>query len=184
MVMDGQIVIENVSRYRAIASLCRQTAALRPLQKWSLLDQAEGWERLAVEEAYLIVATAWRAITGCELSHAPKRDGSWWTPPDYFIAFASPLCAWVAVAALTGRGASSGRARSFSGRPVAERRSPLGPQSWDRSLTQLTRMPQSIPKHVNSFTTTCARHRIRAAEEQAMTQQPAKRIPQWLTIDV
>ena len=54
MVMDGQIVMENVRRYRAIASLCRQTAALRPLQKWSLLDQAEGWERLAAEEAYFV----------------------------------------------------------------------------------------------------------------------------------
>ena len=55
MIIDGQIVIENVRRYRAIASLCRQTAALRPLQKWSLLDQAEGWERLAAEEAYFMV---------------------------------------------------------------------------------------------------------------------------------
>jgi len=55
MVTDGQIVRENVRRYRAIASLCRQTAALRPLQKWSLLDQAEGWERLAREEAYLVL---------------------------------------------------------------------------------------------------------------------------------
>src|SRR4051794_13505554 len=54
MVMDGRIVTENVRRYRAIASLCRQTAALRPLQKWSLLDQAEGWERLAAEEAYFV----------------------------------------------------------------------------------------------------------------------------------
>src|SRR5947207_4923202 len=58
MVMDGQIVMENVRRYRAIASLCRQTAALRPLQKWSLLDQAEGWERLAVEEASFIVCNS------------------------------------------------------------------------------------------------------------------------------
>ena len=58
MAMDGQIVMENVRRYRAIASLCRQTAALRPLQKWSLLDQAEGWERLAAEEAYFIVCNS------------------------------------------------------------------------------------------------------------------------------
>ena len=58
MVLDGQIVTENVRRYRAIASLCRQTAALRPLQKWSLLDQAEGWERLAAEEAYFIVCNS------------------------------------------------------------------------------------------------------------------------------
>ena len=58
MIMNGQIVMENVRRYRAIASLCRQTAALRPLQKWSLLDQPEGWERLAAEEAYLIVCNS------------------------------------------------------------------------------------------------------------------------------
>ena len=58
MVMDGQIVTENARRYRAIASLCRQTAALRPLQKWSLMDQAEGWERLAAEEAYLTLCNS------------------------------------------------------------------------------------------------------------------------------
>jgi hypothetical protein len=34
----------------AIASLHRQTATFRPLQRWSLLDQAEEWERLAVTE--------------------------------------------------------------------------------------------------------------------------------------
>jgi hypothetical protein len=28
------------------------------------------------------------------------------------------------------------------------------------------------------------RHRVRAAEGPAMNQQPDKRIPQWLTIDV
>jgi hypothetical protein len=48
--MSGKAVLENVRRYRAIASLYRQTAAFRPLQKWSLLDQAEEWERLAVKE--------------------------------------------------------------------------------------------------------------------------------------
>jgi hypothetical protein len=57
MIMDGKAVMENVRRYRAIASLCRQTAAQRPLQKWSLMDQAEGWERLAAAEleAYFTV---------------------------------------------------------------------------------------------------------------------------------
>ena len=48
--MSGKAVLENVRRYRAIASLYRQTAAFRPEQKWSLLDQAEEWERLAVRE--------------------------------------------------------------------------------------------------------------------------------------
>ena len=42
--------MENVRRYRAVASLYRQTAAFRPLQSWSLLEQAEEWERLAVAE--------------------------------------------------------------------------------------------------------------------------------------
>jgi hypothetical protein len=49
-VMSGNAVLENVRRYRAIASLYRQTAAFRPLQKWSLLDQAEEWERRAMRE--------------------------------------------------------------------------------------------------------------------------------------
>ena len=50
MVMSGKAAMEKVRRYRAIASLHRQTAAFRPLQRWSLLDQAEEWERLAVAE--------------------------------------------------------------------------------------------------------------------------------------
>jgi hypothetical protein len=50
MVMSGEVVMENVRRYRAIASLYRQTAAFRPLQSWSLLEQAEEWEHLAVAE--------------------------------------------------------------------------------------------------------------------------------------
>jgi hypothetical protein len=54
MAISGEVVMEKVRRYRAIASLHRQTAAFRPHQSWSLLRQAEEWERLAVEqlEAY------------------------------------------------------------------------------------------------------------------------------------
>jgi hypothetical protein len=56
MIKSGEAVMEKVRRYRATASLYRQTASFRPLQRWSLLDQAEEWERLAVEEleAYFI----------------------------------------------------------------------------------------------------------------------------------
>ena len=50
MLINGQANLENVRRYRAIASLHRQTAAFRPHQRWSLLDQAEHWERLALVE--------------------------------------------------------------------------------------------------------------------------------------
>ncbi|MDH2343687.1 hypothetical protein QCM77_13870 [Bradyrhizobium sp. SSUT18] len=42
--------MENVRRYRALASLCRQQAAYRPLQNWELLGQAEHFEHLAEVE--------------------------------------------------------------------------------------------------------------------------------------
>jgi hypothetical protein len=42
--------MENVRRYRAIASLYRRTATFRPQQSWSLLVQADEWEQLAVAE--------------------------------------------------------------------------------------------------------------------------------------
>ncbi|MGC2813038.1 MAG: hypothetical protein WA303_22060 [Bradyrhizobium sp.] len=48
--MSGKAVLENVRRYRAIASLYRQTAAFRPPQSLSLLEQAREWERLALAE--------------------------------------------------------------------------------------------------------------------------------------
>jgi hypothetical protein len=50
MLMSGEAILENVRRYRAIASLHRQTAAFRPCQRWSLLDQAERWEKMALLE--------------------------------------------------------------------------------------------------------------------------------------
>jgi hypothetical protein len=43
-------ILENVRRYRTIASLCRQTAAFRPAQKCTLLEQAYEWERRAMTE--------------------------------------------------------------------------------------------------------------------------------------
>ena len=48
--MSGNAIMENVHRYRTIASLYRQTAAFRPDQKWSLLAQAFEYERLARTE--------------------------------------------------------------------------------------------------------------------------------------
>ncbi|WP_456636400.1 hypothetical protein [Bradyrhizobium sp. USDA 10063] len=48
--MNGTAVLENVRRFRTIASLCRQTAAFRPIQSCSLLAQAEEWEHMAVAE--------------------------------------------------------------------------------------------------------------------------------------
>jgi hypothetical protein len=48
--VSGKAVLENVLRYRTIASLYRQTAAFRPAQKWTLLEQASEWERRAMTE--------------------------------------------------------------------------------------------------------------------------------------
>lgn len=48
--MNGNAVLENVRRYRAIASLYRQTAAFRPSQRRSLLEQAGAWEDRAMDE--------------------------------------------------------------------------------------------------------------------------------------
>lgn len=47
---SGKAVMENVRRFRAIASLYRRTAAFRPLQSCSLLRQADEWEQLAMAE--------------------------------------------------------------------------------------------------------------------------------------
>jgi hypothetical protein len=48
--MNGNAVLENVRRYRAIASLYRQTAAFRPVQGQSLMGEAKRWEYLAISE--------------------------------------------------------------------------------------------------------------------------------------
>jgi len=69
--MSRVAILENVRRYRTIASLCRQTAAFRPAQKWTLLEQAYEWERLAMTEleAYFTVpasASRWEmAAAAC-----------------------------------------------------------------------------------------------------------------------
>ena len=48
--MSRNAVLENVRRYRAVASLFRQTAAFRPMQRHSLLAEAAHWEHLALSE--------------------------------------------------------------------------------------------------------------------------------------
>jgi hypothetical protein len=48
--MSSLAIMENVRRYRTIASLYRQTAAFRPLHSCSLLAQAKEWEHRAVAE--------------------------------------------------------------------------------------------------------------------------------------
>ena len=67
--------MENVRRYRALASLCRQQAAYRPLQTWELLGQAEHFEHLA--------EVALKAhFDACNVKHdeAAEPPATWDTP--------------------------------------------------------------------------------------------------------
>jgi hypothetical protein len=76
--IQAQTVQEKVQRYRAIASLYRQTAAFRALQRWSLLRQAEEWEHAAVTEleAYFDRTTGAVELGLWALVHAdmPSRE--------------------------------------------------------------------------------------------------------------
>jgi hypothetical protein len=42
--------MENLVRYRAMESLCRQSAVFHPLESWRLLAEAEMWHHKALEE--------------------------------------------------------------------------------------------------------------------------------------
>jgi uncharacterized protein (DUF1810 family) len=67
--MNGQAILENVRRYRATASLYRQTAAFRPCQSRSLLEQARDWESRALAEldAYFAGGDQRRRIPSSDL---------------------------------------------------------------------------------------------------------------------
>jgi hypothetical protein len=42
--------MNNLVRYRAMESLCRQSAVFHPLESWRLLAEAEMWHHKAQEE--------------------------------------------------------------------------------------------------------------------------------------
>jgi len=80
MTTNGQAVLENVRRYRTIASLYRQTAAFRPHQRESLLAQAEEWESRAVAEleAYFVARHAPSQPAANMNCHAPSYAPQAW----------------------------------------------------------------------------------------------------------
>jgi hypothetical protein len=53
--------MQDLARYRAMESLCRQVAAFRPLESWRLLAEAEMWHHRALQEIAL---------------HQPANDGA------------------------------------------------------------------------------------------------------------
>ena len=42
--------MKDLARYRAMESLCRQSAVFHPLESWRLLAQAEMWQHKAEDE--------------------------------------------------------------------------------------------------------------------------------------
>jgi hypothetical protein len=69
--MSNKAVLENVRRYRAVASLFRQTATFRPIQRHSLLAEAARWEHLALSE----LEAYFSAFGGTELVE-PERQAT------------------------------------------------------------------------------------------------------------
>ena len=79
--MSGMAILENVRRYRAIASLCRQAANFRPWQSSSLLEQAEDWERRAIEELEAQLKPVEDASEDPEIeTEEPQATTRWWLP--------------------------------------------------------------------------------------------------------
>ncbi|WP_315722889.1 MULTISPECIES: hypothetical protein [unclassified Bradyrhizobium] len=80
MTMNGEAVLENVRRYRTVASLYRQTAAFRPHQRESLLAQAAEWESRAVAEleAYFVARQAPSQSPANMNYHVPSYTPSSW----------------------------------------------------------------------------------------------------------
>ncbi|WP_213289563.1 hypothetical protein [Bradyrhizobium sp. sGM-13] len=71
--MNGLAIMENVRRYRTIASLYRQTAAFRPLHSGSLLAQAREWEHRAVAELEAYYEAFCQAASGNTPTHSATR---------------------------------------------------------------------------------------------------------------
>ena len=44
---QGEMAMETIRRFRALALVCRQQAVLHPEDSWSWLGKAERWEHLA-----------------------------------------------------------------------------------------------------------------------------------------
>ena len=64
--------MENLVRYRAMESLCRQSAVFRPLDSWRLLAEAEMWHHKAEEE----IDCHYRRGGGATAESAAARNAS------------------------------------------------------------------------------------------------------------
>jgi hypothetical protein len=71
--------MEDLVRYRAMESLCRQSAVFRPLESWRLLAEAEMWHHKALQEITTRSTRCHDAPPAGALAHAASssnaRDG-------------------------------------------------------------------------------------------------------------
>jgi hypothetical protein len=67
--------MNNLVRYRAMESLCRQNAVFRPLDSWRLLAEAEMWHHKALEEIASRTSESNRVVPAGALA-ADVRDGT------------------------------------------------------------------------------------------------------------
>ena len=77
MPTNGEAVMDNVRRYRAIASLYRQTAAFRPRQSCSQLGEAMESERRAVAEIEAYFSLHERTAAGMPPQAAYYAPAGW-----------------------------------------------------------------------------------------------------------
>ena len=72
--------MEDLVRYRAMESLCRQSAVFHPLESWRLLAEAEMWHHKAREEVTSRSIECNDAPAAGALAHTASlsnaRDGS------------------------------------------------------------------------------------------------------------
>jgi hypothetical protein len=72
--------MKNAAEYRALASLCRQTAAYNPDKSWHLFGQAERWEHLAEQElaSHFQECNADRSVYSTDSGGTSNVDDSRW----------------------------------------------------------------------------------------------------------
>ncbi len=75
-----EVGMKNASHYRALASLCRQSAAYNPDESWKLLGQAERWEHLAEQElaSHFKECNAGCSVYSTDTEESQRADGSRW----------------------------------------------------------------------------------------------------------
>jgi hypothetical protein len=77
---NREVTMENVSRYRAMGSICRQRAVFDPQNSWKHLGDAERWEHLAAVEIsahYNACNTAGSSVTA-EPGATPRPNDKPW----------------------------------------------------------------------------------------------------------